>query len=323
MWRRVKGLSIFWRVFVLDALLLITAGVLIAFTPITISAPIERSQALVLSIGVAVFVAANGFLLWLTLRPLRRLVVLMNAVDLREPGRRLEIDGASEVSTVIDTFNHTLERLEAERRDSSTVAIRAQEAERMRIARDLHDEVGQNLTGILLFLRRAEQGDPAERAEALAAAQETARAAIHELRNVDRRLRPSTLDELGLPSALEALAETFELRTATPVALDVDDSIELRPGALPGALPDRAGGAHQRRPPRRRHEGQRDPALRPRRHLAPDRRRWGWHRRCPAGRRLSGHARAGADHRRHAANRARSDRGHSRSLWAPVAGGAR
>ena len=49
---------------------------------------------MVLTIGVIVFVVANGLLLWLTLRPLRELSALMNTVDLREPGRRLEIEGS-------------------------------------------------------------------------------------------------------------------------------------------------------------------------------------------------------------------------------------
>ena len=222
--------SLFWRVFALDAGLLILAGLILAFSPVTISAPIEQAQAVVLTIGVIVFVIANGLLLWLTLRPLRELSALMNTVDLREPGRRLEIEGSGEVSEVIRTFNRTLTRLEDERRESSTIAFRAQEAERRRIARELHDEIGQNLTGMLLFLKRAEETEGSERDEALRAAQDTARVALEELRRVDGLLRPSVLADLGLPAALHALAETFEARTATRVDVDVDETVELEEG---------------------------------------------------------------------------------------------
>ncbi len=225
----IRRLPIFWRVFALDAALLVTATLLLAFSPITISAPIERNQAIVLVLGLLVFLAANWFLLRVSLRPLRNLAELMRDVDLREPGKRLSIESAGEVSAVIGTFNATLSRLEQERRESSTIAFRAQEEERRRIARDLHDEIGQNLTGVLLFLGRAEETSGPEHAEAIEAAQETARLALDELRRVDRLLRPSVLQDLGLAAALHALCDLFCARTGRAVDASVDESIELDP----------------------------------------------------------------------------------------------
>ena len=223
----VRKLAIFWRVFALDAALLVVAALLLALTPITISAPITQSQAIAVALGLVILVGANGLLLWLTLRPLRRLAEMMNSVDLLEPGKRLQIDGSGEVSEVIATFNRTLTRLEAERREASTIAFRAQESERRRIARELHDEIGQNLTGVLLFLRRAEETTGTERAEAIGDAQDTARAALEQLRRVDELIRPSVLQELGLPTAIQALADTHQARTGTPVHVDVDHTLQF------------------------------------------------------------------------------------------------
>ncbi len=221
----IRRLAIFWRVFALDASLFVITALLLAFTPITISAPIRGSQALIILIGLIVLVTANGLLLWRAMRPLRQLAELMNSVDLLEPGKRLEIDGTGEVREVISTFNRTLTRLEAERRESSTIAFRAQESERRRIARELHDEIGQNLTGVLLFLRRAEETDGSEHRKALAEAKDTTRIAIEQLRRVDQLLRPSVLAELGLPAAVRALADMHEARTGIAVETQIDDAV--------------------------------------------------------------------------------------------------
>ena len=80
-----------------------------------------------------------------------------------------------------------------------------QEAERLRIARELHDEVGQALTAVLLQLDRAQvavEGEPAER---IREARETARETLEEVRGIARNLRPEALDDLGLAAASAAV----------------------------------------------------------------------------------------------------------------------
>ena len=99
-----------------------------------------------------------------------------------------------------------LERLEAERSASSARALAAQEAERQRIAQELHDEVGQGLTAVLLGLKRVADRVPDEVADELRLVQDTARSSLEEVREVARRLRPGVLEDLGLVSALAALA---------------------------------------------------------------------------------------------------------------------
>jgi two-component system sensor histidine kinase UhpB len=93
-----------------------------------------------------------------------------------------------------------LDRLEAERRGSGRRALRAQEAERARIARGLHDEVGQVLTGVLLQLESEGRSEEAKAA---------VRQALEEVRRIARELRPEMLEHLGLVSALTELSRKF------------------------------------------------------------------------------------------------------------------
>ncbi len=84
--------------------------------------------------------------------------------------------------------------------------LSAQEAERRRIAQELHDQIGQNLTAVVLELKRL-QGSVDRRtgARRSADAQELAREILEELRRISYELRPAVLDDLGLASALASL----------------------------------------------------------------------------------------------------------------------
>jgi two-component system, NarL family, sensor histidine kinase UhpB len=101
-------------------------------------------------------------------------------------------------------FNEMLDRVESERRDSARMALAAQEAERLRVARELHDEIGQALTAIALRAEHAAGQAPAE-SEALIDIAETIKASLDDVRAIARELRPEALDDLGLVNALIAL----------------------------------------------------------------------------------------------------------------------
>ncbi|CAL9432816.1 HAMP domain-containing sensor histidine kinase [Streptomyces albus] len=210
-------MSLFWRIFGLNAVVLGTATALLLWAPVTVSVPVVLTEAVILVGGLAVMLVANAALLRIGLAPLERLTRLMATVDLLRPGQRLPVDGHGGVAELIRAFNAMLERLETERATSSARALLAQEAERRRIAQELHDEVGQSMTAVLLELKRA-----ADRAEEplkgeLQQAQETTRESLEEVRRVARRLRPGVLEDLGLISALTSLATDF----ATHTGLDV------------------------------------------------------------------------------------------------------
>jgi two-component system, NarL family, sensor histidine kinase UhpB len=203
-----RASSLFWRVFAVNAGLLALIAILLIASPVTISAPIKLTQALVIVIGLAVAVAANAFLLRRAFKPLERLAERMDMVDLLRPGQRLRVARNDEVGRVVHAFNKMLDRLESERQQSGRRVLAAQEAERVGIARDLHDEVGQLLTGVLFQLDSIAGAAPEHR-EDLEEAKSTVRRALDEVRRISSELRPEMLEHLGLVSALTELTSTF------------------------------------------------------------------------------------------------------------------
>jgi two-component system sensor histidine kinase UhpB len=127
--RRLSPSSLFWRVFAVNAALLIVATVVLAVSPATVSFPVKRNQALVLALGLLAILAANAVLLRLSLALLRDLAKLMRRIDLLRPGQRLDVEGALELRAVVGTFNQMLDRLEFERRSSSTRVVGGLEEE--------------------------------------------------------------------------------------------------------------------------------------------------------------------------------------------------
>ncbi|MCF2131349.1 sensor histidine kinase [Strepomyces sp. STD 3.1] len=215
-------MSLFWRIFGLNAVVLGFATALLLWAPVTVSVPVLLTEAVILVGGLAVMLVANGALLRWGLAPLDRLTKLMTTVDLLRPGQRLPVSGGGEVPELIRTFNAMLDRLEHERATSTARVLLAQEAERRRIAQELHDEVGQSMTAILLVLGRA-AGDAHEPLrEELRQAQEITRESLDEVRRLVRRLRPGVLDDLGLISALSSLTHDFAAHTGLRVVRRFD-----------------------------------------------------------------------------------------------------
>ncbi|MFD0434255.1 MULTISPECIES: HAMP domain-containing sensor histidine kinase [Streptomyces] len=220
-------MSLFWRIFGLNAVVLGIATALLLWAPVTVSVPVLLTEAMILVGGLAVMLVANGTLLRWGLAPLDRLTRLMTTVDLLRPGQRLPVPGAagSEVAELIRTFNAMLDRLEHERATSSARALLAQEAERRRIAQELHDEVGQSMTAILLVLKRAADDAPEPLREDLKQAQEITRESLDEVRRLVRRLRPGVLEDLGLVSALTSLSQDFATHTGLRVVRRLDGDL--------------------------------------------------------------------------------------------------
>jgi two-component system, NarL family, sensor histidine kinase UhpB len=214
-------------VLAVNAGIVILGVLLVAFTPITVSQTATPRQLLILASGAAVMVVANAILLKLSLAPLERLTDEMRRVDVLDPGRRLDAAGSAEVAAVIAAFNAALDGLEDERRSSVRRVLSAQEAERRRIAQELHDQIGQNLTAVVLELRRLRSLLPESDGEILADAQELARESLDDLRRISYGLRPIALDDLGLRRAIAALADGVAQRTGIDVQAQT-----------PGELPD-------------------------------------------------------------------------------------
>ena len=203
----------FWRVFAANAAILVVGTLALVVYP----GPLHEHRALfdlaVLLIALLVMVVVNGVLLRHLFRPLQRLAERMEAADVLRGGQRLPVDSVGEIRALEQAFNRMLDRLEKERRDAGAHALQAQEDERQRLARGLHDEVGQSMTAILLQLKRlAANASPEQRTE-LAEAQEVVKTSLDDVRRLAQELRPELLDHLGLASALAELAGGFEQST--------------------------------------------------------------------------------------------------------------
>jgi two-component system sensor histidine kinase UhpB len=130
----------------------------------------------------------------------------MAEIELRDPAPlRLGGGDAPELATFVGAFNSMLDRLAEERRLSARAALTAQERERLRVGRALHDEAGQSLTAIALEIERLARRSPAER-EALTVLAAQLHDSLDDIRRISRQLRPEALDDLGLVNSLIALS---------------------------------------------------------------------------------------------------------------------
>ena len=201
---------------------------------------------------MAITLAANASAARRTVAPLERWRIGWARSTCCDAGQRLEVRRNDEIGTVVRAFNAMLDRLESERQQSGRRVLAAQEAERIGIARDLHDEVGQVLTGVLLHLARSPGPAPAHRDE-IDAAKQSVRGALDEVRRISSELRPEMLEHLGLVSALTELSTTFARVSGLRVERQFDPALPTlvaRGGAR--CLPHRAGKPDQRRATRRR-----------------------------------------------------------------------
>lgn len=214
----VGEMSLLARIFLTNAAVILVAVGILLLTPATVSSPPHVREVAVVVGGLLAILAINLLLLRRALTPLERLSALMRTVELVKPGRRVPVYGrGAEILRLTRAFNEMLERLEAERQESVRRSVEAQEAERRRVAQELHDEVGQTLTAVLLQLERLAQLVSDDLRDEVADVQETARSSLDELRAISKRLRPEALDDLGLRSALVALTDRLSEQTGASI----------------------------------------------------------------------------------------------------------
>jgi two-component system sensor histidine kinase UhpB len=193
----------------------------------------ERRQLAVLIAAILSTVLVNGFVLRRRFAALQQLVDTMERVDLSRPGVRMpppQSRDSDEVVRLNDAFNSMLVRIEQERAQTASAVLRAQEDERARLARDLHDEVNQALTGVLLRLQASVQGAPPELADELRETRDVAARAMEELRGLAHELRPTALDDLGLSAALRTLTDDFNRKSGLLMTCELAGAVdEFRP----------------------------------------------------------------------------------------------
>src|SRR5690606_15484068 len=176
----------------------------------------RMTRQLLYTIGImsAVGIAAAVFLTWIITRPIRHLVHATQAVAAGDLSQHVTPWADDEIGRLAESFNRMTDALAeaaAEQQERAQLraefvnrVIAAQEDERKRIARELHDSTGQSLTSLLLGLRRLEEAAELEtlrdRVDDL---REIVSASLDEVRRLAWELRPSVLDDMGLVAALQ------------------------------------------------------------------------------------------------------------------------
>ena len=231
--RRMRRRDLLTQVLLVNLLLIVVAVVTAVIAANANSDLLDFQSAIVLGLAVALTILFNVLLIQRRFQPLEQLVDQMERADLSQPGANLSAGGApggpEEVFRLHQAFTRMLERLEAERRRTSSAVLTAQERERTRVARDLHDEVNQSLTGLLLRLEATRKKAPPELAEELAEIRGVANQAMQELLALARQLRPTALDDLGLEAALAGNVRELSRQGV----IDASFGAEGELGALP------------------------------------------------------------------------------------------
>ena len=166
-----------------------------------------------------------------------RAIGVVIAHDKDGPDTRFDDDDLRLAETLAARAAVAVDLSERVSRDTVRRVVEAQEAERRRLARELHDETGQALTSILLGLKPLEQAaDEAERRAALSSVRELVVSTLQDVRRLAVELRPSALDDFGLVPALERLADTFRQQTGIRVDLEASLDAERLPRDVETAL---------------------------------------------------------------------------------------
>lgn len=184
--------------------------------------------------AVVLGVVINALLVRLALTPLRNLELAADQVRAGREDARAEESAVSDAATeqVVRAFNAMLESLGLYRRRLRAVASRAldaEEAERKRLAVELHDNTAQSLAAILVQLRVARAGLPADHASRLTAISDQISQLTNDLRHMAQQLRPPALDMLGLGAAITAHARNITESAGVRIDVQLDEQLD---GAL-------------------------------------------------------------------------------------------
>ena len=188
----------------------------------------SRWQILVLALVIVLTFCVNLWMLKRRFAPLEHLIERIEQIDPSERSTfELAGDPVEEIDRLGQSFRRMLQRVDDERRRSGKLVLRAQEEERRRVARDLHDEVNQALTSILLRLEALSVDMPPERVPEVTELKRLASQTMDELLNLARQLRPTALDDHGLLPAIHAQVRGFEERNGVHAQLESRGDLTL------------------------------------------------------------------------------------------------
>ncbi len=175
--------------------------------------------------GLALCVLINYLLVKIAFRPLDDVSDTMKAIRAGHRGIRVpEVTDDPQIEELSKSLNSMLNTMDMQRKKAAASVIKAQEEERKRIARELHDETSQSLTGLVIGIRMVQEIVPdtmPDIIERLGNINDLAHATLNEVHTMAVRLRPSVLDDLGLAAALRSYAKEFSENTGIPVEMQL------------------------------------------------------------------------------------------------------
>ena len=230
-----RGPTLFWRVFLVNAAILVGDGLLLALAPPVVNSPPTIGDALVIVAGLSLMLIVTYTLMHQAFGPLHRLRERVAGVQRLDSDQHLPDDSSvREVADLTRAFNEMLIRLDDERQRSDAQTLAVRERERWRLSRELHDEVGQMLSGALLLLETSAPPTPEATDPRCAEVADIIREALEGARRVAHALRPEILEELALGPALANLARRteavadFEVEVTVPRVLpQMSEDVEL------------------------------------------------------------------------------------------------
>ncbi|MBI5870279.1 MAG: sensor histidine kinase [Actinobacteria bacterium] len=181
--------------------------------------------ALFLFSDMALSVLINYLLVKIAFRPLDDVTDTMKAIRAGHRGIRVpEVTDDPQIEELSKSLNSMLNSMDLQRKKAAASVIKAQEEERKRIARELHDETSQSLTGLVIGIRMVQEivpDDMPEIIERLGNINDLAHATLNEVHTMAIRLRPSVLDDLGLAAALRSYSKEFTEITGIKVEMQL------------------------------------------------------------------------------------------------------
>ena len=239
--RTLLGIPVLYKVLLANSLIIFvgaTGGTWLATNLNNSPYATPTSLIMFITIGWLLSVALNFVLLQVAFHPLIHLGKVMNRVQAGERSPRAPISGLDpQADQLAQTFNVMLEALDEASRQRASQIITAQEQERKRIARELHDETSQVLTSLLISLAVLEESiTTPEARDRIADTRALAHKTLRAIRNLSIDLRPSALDDLGLLPALRWYIKEYQQKCSIEVEFQATDFKERLPAEIETAL---------------------------------------------------------------------------------------
>ena len=193
------------------------------------SGPAERATVIAMTVAMVAASIVNVALIRIALKPVKELVSLAEQVSAGDFSARGKPSAFAdeELSTLGATINSLLDSLAVERkriRDLGAEVIYAQDSERARVSRELHDSIAQTVAGARLEIAAAMNGASEGVRSRLSAVNTMLASVTDEVRNVSYGLHPRVAEDLGLESALGMLAKQIRERSGVDVSISVERS---------------------------------------------------------------------------------------------------